>query len=165
MEVLFLAGIAGLVVWLNQRSHPSSSTPPAPADPTPPIQPFGPGTPAPPTPPPASATGPGVYPPGTPGAFPVVLFVVGGDNDARLYATPGSYAGPTGPKTVTVWYGPGTQVVFSARVDPSLLSVLTAFDHFEGPGGMVSRQNPFTATISGPGFVRAVFAWAGRVGG
>lgn len=95
----------------------------------------------------------------------MVIFVAGGDNDATLLANPGGRVGPTGTKTATLWYAPGTKVSFAAQVDSSILSRLTAFDHFEGPGGVQTRQNPFTAVITGPGFVRAVFAWAGRVGG
>jgi hypothetical protein len=118
-------------------------------------------------------TGPGVYPPNTPGAFPLTVEVMGGDCDSWVSANPGSNptsaGGTTGPcagKQV-FWYGPGTWVIFTARVDafgPAWLPQPTKFDHWEGPGGERSPLNPIRLQINGQGFVRGVFAWLGHVG-
>lgn len=126
-------------------------------------------TPAPPIPraPPAPAQplGPGLYPPGTAGAFPILVQVVGGDGDSHVIATPGGDVGPSAGSQKTFWYGPGTSVVFQARVDSiPFLPNFTAFDHFEGPGVSV-HQNPIVQPIRSAGFVRGVFAFMGRVGG
>lgn len=155
MEAILLGAILAAALYVGKH-HASSPSPS-------PISPGG----SPPAPGPAGPLGPGVYPAGTPGAIPVVLYVQGGDGDAVLYATPGSYAGPDPPKTQTVWYGPGTRVTFQAKVVPFLpLGVsFTAFDHFEGPGGAQTRQNPFSQVITATGYVRAVFSWLGSSSG
>jgi hypothetical protein len=112
---------------------------------------------------PAGPLGPGLYPAGTIGAFPVLVQVVGGDGDSYVTAAPGGVVGPAPGSQKTFWYGPGTSVVFSARVDG--FAPFTAFDHFEGPGVSV-HQNPIAIPgISSAGFVRGVFAFMGRPGG
>lgn len=121
---------------------------------TPPVKPYSP-------PPPAGPLGPGVYPAGTAGAFAILVQVVGGDGDSYVAATPGGEVGPQAG-TKTFWYGPGTRVVFSARVEG--FAPFTAFDHFEGPG-VSTHQNPIVVDITSAGFVRGVFAWMGRPGG
>jgi hypothetical protein len=110
---------------------------------------------------------PGVYPQGTPGTYPLTISVAGGDCDSYVRAVPGDTAGGC-PGSKISWYGPGTWVTFNADVallGPSWLPQTTAFDHWEGPNGVQSRQNPIALQINGPGFVRGVFAFLGRVGG
>lgn len=111
----------------------------------------------------APATGPGVYPAGTPGAFPVLVQLVGGDGDGYVTAAPGGTVGPRPGDSKTFWYGPGTSIVFSARVVG--FAPFVGFDHFEGPG-VSTRSNPFVVpAITNAGFVRAVFNFLGVADG
>jgi hypothetical protein len=122
--------------------------------------------PKPPVSMPAPATGPGLYPAGTPGALPILVQTVGGDGDCWITAEPGGVVGPSRASSKTFWYGPGTSVVFSARVaaPDGFPTPFTAFDHFEGPG-VSTRSNPIEVpTITTAGFVRGVFSFLGRVG-
>lgn len=112
-------------------------------------------TPAPPVP----AIAPGVYAPNTPGAVAVQLNVIGGDGFGQITAQPGGKTGTT----LTVWYGPGTKVLFSAEVLGGAFAFGTAFDHFAGPGAS-TRDHAFAAVVSVPGYVDAVFATFGIVG-
>lgn len=175
MEILLALGIAFGAVWLGRRhatvpgvpggqtsgagpvgqdpgaSGPGPGPAPAPAPPAP-VVPAAPQTP-----------GPGVYPPGTVGALPVSVSAIGGDGDNTVTATPGGTAHNNGI-TPTFWYGPGTWVVFQAKLDTSVLGgLLSAFDHFEGPG-VSTRQNPIRVQITEAGYVRGVFAFLGQLG-
>ena len=151
MEWLLAAGIVAAAV-VAARHQVKVGAPPAP--------PSSSSTPPSSTPP--KVLPPGVYPPATPGALPVQISVVGGcgeffPGNGRITARPG---GPT-ITSATIWFGAGTQVQFSA--DQPSPSPFIAFDHFEGPG-VSTRDNPFTATIQSPGYVKAVFACLGIPG-
>lgn len=168
MEILLALAAALGVIYLGKKRSSAPSSPPAPApSPQPQPQP-SPGsgpTPQPtptPAPTPSGPRPPGVYPPGTVGTFPISLSIRGGDG-GWIEATPGGkiYIG----ETATFWYGPGTWVAFRAIVDTSVLGGIgTAFDHWEGPNGVTSRENPIREQILGPGFVHGVFAWLGFPG-
>jgi len=98
-----------------------------------------------------------------PGGIPWPVYYEAGDDPCYVKADPGGEVMQGQAKTL--WYGPGTWVLFSARVDRSFLGGFgTAFDHFEGPGGAATRENPIRLRIDGPGYVRGVFAWLGMVG-
>jgi hypothetical protein len=122
-----------------------TTQPPPPVRPPPPVNP--------------GPLAPGVYPAGTVGALAILVQVIGGDGDSRVTATPGGTVGPFSGDSKTFWYGPGTMVVFSAAVDR--IAILTAFDHFEGPG-VVSRSNPIRVPIQSAGFIKGVFAFLGH---
>jgi hypothetical protein len=175
MEFLLIALAAGLGLFGYEQhkkavaaaagggTNPQPASTPGPTDSTgtgptnivnPPIPKAPPG--------PSGPLGPGVYPPGTAGAFPILVQVVGGDGDSYVTAAPGGDVGPTAGSSKTFWYGPGTRVVFSARVDG--FAPFTAFDHFEGPG-VSTHSNPIVQPIGSAGFVRGVFAFMGRPGG
>lgn len=110
-------------------------------------------------PPPAPALSPGLYPAGTPGAYAVIVRVLGGDGFGEVDATPGGKV----YDAATFYYGPGTSVLFVARVNGGVVAFGTAFDHFEGPG-VSTRQSMFTSRIGSDGFVNGVFATFGFVG-
>lgn len=172
VEFLLIAALGGGLWYLNRKAGAppaasGSGNKPGPTnDPGqgPPgnIAPYP--VPVPPGPPPTpQPLPPGVYPANTPGAVPLQISCVGDDGYGIITAQPGGSTGPGSPVR-TIWYGPGTTVLFSARVLPQgfIPPIFTGFDHFEGPG-VATKNNPFATPVMGPGYVRAVFAFAGVV--
>jgi hypothetical protein len=166
VEVLIFAAIAAALFVVDRKA---ATVPPGVPPPVPPVTPPPIPPPVPPPigpPPPIPAQPPGLYPPNTPGTYPLTIEVMGGDCDSWVTASPGGNnsspggtAGPC-PGTQTFWYGPGTWVIFRAKVDQ--VGIFTAFNHWEGPNGVRSTQNPVVLQINGQGFVRGVFAFLGR---
>lgn len=167
--LLLLAAIAlGIVGVEHLSKQPASSAPPAAS---------GGGSPAPGSsggsasgggiggvgpPAPVPAALPGVYPPGTPGTYPITISAAGGDGFGRVTVIPGNGKVLDGDSQ-TFHFGPGTWVTLEAHVDGGLAAFGTAFDHWSGPG-VTSRDNPLVVKITGGGFVRASYATFGIVG-
>lgn len=79
--------------------------------------------------------------------------MIAGGQKRTVYGTP-----------QTFYFDLGTEVTFHAWVQGGIASFGTGFDHFQGPGGVQTTADTFTAQITGSGFVQAVFATFGIVG-
>jgi hypothetical protein len=89
--------------------------------------------------------------PGSPGSCPAGQLAI------QLIAQgPGTISAGMGDDTrgtITICPAVGDTVQYSALPDPG-----HAFLRFEGPGGVTTSDNPFTAPSEAAGFVRAVFS-------
>jgi hypothetical protein len=169
VEILLVLGIVFGGAWAYNKSKAPAAVPPVVVPPI--VPPYVPPPLPPPVLPPINVgpKPPGIYPPGTPGTIPFTISVAGGDGDSYVQATTpggGDTAGPS-PGSKILWLGPGTWVNLKAWVvpfGPSWLPQLTAFDHWEGPGGTSSRSNPLAVQVNTLGFARGVFAFLGQAG-
>lgn len=175
MEITLLVAIAlGLIVVDHHQAGSTSTTSGSSSSSSQPGAPVssgaGPYTDAPPagTPPAQPAQAPGAYPAGTPGTYPVLVSILGGDGfgvvnvivNGRTVAS----VGPRSGEAKTFTFGPGTWVTFQGQVQGGLAAIGTAFDHWDGPGGISARQDQLTVQIGGGGWVRGVFATLGLIG-